>query len=117
MTEQERINESLQRQIDAQNARIDNTLTKVDMMIEESKQQREDIRRAQEKYDADMREMRDGIRCAQEKHDTDMREMNQRFYGKIDDLSKQINDTWKQTMIGVGGMIIALGGLLIAALK
>ncbi|MBQ4403446.1 MAG: hypothetical protein II857_03450 [Selenomonadaceae bacterium] len=99
MTEQERINESLQRQIDAQNARIDNTLTKVDMMIEESKQQREDIRRAQEK------------------HDADMREMNQRFYGKIDDLSKQINDTWKQTMIGVGGMIIALGGLLIAALK
>ena len=99
MTEQERINESLQRQIDAQNARIDNTLTKVDMTIEESKQQREDIRRAQEK------------------HDADMREMNQRFYGKIDDLSKQINDTWKQTMIGVGGMIIALGGLLIAALK
>ena len=36
---------------------------------------------------------------------------------KINSLAKQINDTWKQTMIGVGGMIIALGALLIGALK
>lgn len=35
MTEQERINENLQRQIDAQNARIDNFLTKIDMLITE----------------------------------------------------------------------------------
>ena len=36
---------------------------------------------------------------------------------KINSLAKQIHDTWKQTMIGVGGMIIALGALLIGALK
>ena len=35
MTDQEKINETLQRQIDAQNARIDNTLTKIDMMMQE----------------------------------------------------------------------------------
>ena len=35
MTEQERINEGLQRQIDAQNARIDNVLAKVDTIIGE----------------------------------------------------------------------------------
>ena len=35
MTEQERINENLQRQIDAQNARVSNVLTKVDMLISE----------------------------------------------------------------------------------
>ena len=79
---------------------------KVDMLVAESQQQREDMRRLQDRQDA-----------AQAKHDADMHEMNTRFYGKIDDLSKQINDTWKNTMIGVGGMIIGLGALLIAALK
>lgn len=43
----------------------------------------------------------------------DIRQLNQ----KIDSIGKQINDTWRQTMIGVGGMIIALGALLISALK
>ena len=33
MTEQERINQQFQRQIDAQNSRIDTTLSKVDIMI------------------------------------------------------------------------------------
>ena len=36
---------------------------------------------------------------------------------KFDALSKQIHDNFIQTMIGVGGMIIALGALLITALK
>ena len=48
MTEQERINENLQRQIDAQTARIDNVLTKVDMLVTEMRdrdnQRAEDIR-------------------------------------------------------------------------
>ena len=36
---------------------------------------------------------------------------------KFDALSKQIHDNFIQTMVGVGGMIIALGALLITALK
>ena len=95
MTDQDQININLQRQIDAQTARIDNVLAKVDMLVAESQQQREDIRRAQEKHDADMRTID----------------------AKFDALTKQINDTWKQTMIGVGGMIVALGALIIGALK
>ena len=47
----------------------------------------------------------------------DLRVLNARIDAKIDSLTKQINDTWKQTMIGVGGLIIALGALLIGALK
>lgn len=82
------------------------TMTKVDSALAELKEQREDMRRLWERQDA-----------MQAKHEADMHEMNERFYGKIDDLSKQINDTWKQTMIGVGGMIIALGALIIGALK
>ena len=35
MTDQEKINQNLQRQIDAQNARIDNVAVKVDMIINE----------------------------------------------------------------------------------
>ena len=71
------------------------TMAKVDSLAEEAKQQREDIRRLNEKHTADMKTI-----------DT-----------KFDSLTKQINDTWRQTMIGVGGMIIALGALLISALK
>lgn len=51
----------------------------------------------------------------QAKHDAEMHEMNERFYGKIDELSKQIHDTWKQTTIGV--MIIGLGAIIFATLK
>ncbi|MBR7024972.1 MAG: hypothetical protein IKI08_03080 [Selenomonadaceae bacterium] len=100
------------------------TMTKVDSALAELKEQREDMRRLWERQDAeraqrdaDIRELHKRQEAAQEKHEADMHEMNERFYGKIDDLSKQINDTWKQTMIGVGGMIIALGALIIGALK
>ena len=88
MTNLEQLSVNVQRQIDAQNARIDSVLAKVEMLVVESQQQREDIRAT-----------------------------NARGEAKFDELTKQINDTWKQTMIGVGGMIVALGGLLIAALK
>ena len=71
------------------------TMAKVDSLAEEAKQQREDIRRMNEKHDADMKAID----------------------AKFDSLTKQINDTWRQTMIGVGGMIIALGALIIGALK
>ena len=110
MTEQDRINQQLQRQIDAQNARIDTVLAKVDMMIDEAKQQREDIRRAQEK------------------HDADMREMNQRFYTKIDGLDKKFDDKFDKlseqlhtmtiaAVVGFGAIAAAVGGLVFAAFK
>ena len=85
MTEQEIINQNTQRQIDAQNARIDNVLTKVDMLITESQQQREDIRRAQEKHDADMKELRTDIR----------------------DTSKHIQGLTIASMVGIAAIAIA----------
>ena len=106
MTDQEKINENLQRQIDAQTARIDNVLTKVDMLVIESQQQREDIRRLQDRQDA-----------AQAKHEAEMHEMNQRFYEKFDDLTKQLHTNFIQTMLGVGAIMIAVGGFIVAALK
>ncbi len=99
MTEQERINQTLQRQIDAQNARIDTTLVKVDMMIKEI----HDIR-------------------------ADMREMNQRFYKKFDDMDKKFDDKFDKlseqihtmtiaAVVGFGAIAAAVGGLVFAAFK
>ena len=96
---------------------VSTVATKVDMMILEAQQQREDIRRlqdrhdaAQAKHDAEMKEMN-------AKHATDMHEMNERFYSKIDDLGKQMHANFIQTMIGVGAIMVAIGGLIIAVLK
>lgn len=40
-----------------------------------------------------------------------------RLNDKMDSIVNQIHDTWRQTMLGVGGMIVAVGALLFAALK
>ena len=47
----------------------------------------------------------------------EQREDIRRLNNKLDSIGRQINDTWRQTMLGVGGMIIALGALMFAALK
>jgi len=106
MTEQEKINENLQRQIDAQNARIDNVLTKVDMVIAESQQQREDMRRLWERQDA-----------LQARHDADMREMNKKIDDKFDKLSEQIHTMTIAAVVGFGAIAAAVGGLVFAAFK
>ena len=67
MTELEQLNVTLQRQLDAQNARIDNVANKVDLFIAEAQQQREDMRRLQDRQDEDRR-----------KHDADMRRLQDR---------------------------------------
>ena len=99
MTEQEKFNENLQRQIDAQNARIDNVLTKVDMLVAESQQQREDIRRAREK------------------HDADIKDLNTRIDSKFDSLSNQIHSLTVAAVVGFGALALAVGGLVISLLK
>ncbi|MBQ6006823.1 MAG: hypothetical protein IJL14_11400 [Selenomonadaceae bacterium] len=128
MTDQERINENLQRQIDAQNARIDNVMMKVDVFIAESQQQREDMRRLwerqdamQAKHDAEMKELQKRQDEIQAKQDAKMHEMNQRFYEKVDanakEFTKQLHSNFVQTMIGVGAIMAAIGGLIITVLR
>ncbi|MBR4152264.1 MAG: hypothetical protein IKT98_04840 [Selenomonadaceae bacterium] len=121
MTEQEKINQQLQNQIDLQNARLDKALsnfdTKFNMMLEEIRQQREDMRRLWDRQDA-----------IQAKHDAEMHEMNKRFYDKFDAMDKKIDDNFKtlsnqihnnfvQTMLGFGAIAAAVGGLVVAAFK
>ena len=108
MTDQEKINENLQRQIDAQNARIDNVLTKVEMLVEESRQQREDIRRAQEKHDADMRELQKRQEAAQAKHDADMKEIR----SEIRDALRNIQGLTIASMVGITAIAVGVLGFL-----
>ncbi|MBQ7723426.1 MAG: hypothetical protein IJT57_03795 [Selenomonadaceae bacterium] len=121
MTDQERINVGIEN-------RLTSLETKFELFMQEAQQQREDMRRLwerqdamQAKHDAEMKAMQEKqdaeMKAMQEKQDAKMHEMNQRFYEKVDAISNQIHDTWKQTMLGVGGMIIALGALLITALR
>ena len=64
------------------------TMAKVDSLAEEAKQQREDIRRLNEKIDANQKEF-----------------------------TQQLHTNFVQTMIGVGAIMAAIGGLIITALK
>ena len=110
MTEQERINEQFQRQIDAQDARIDKALsnfdTKFNMVMEEIRQQREDMRRLQDRQDEERR-----------KHDAEMKEMNAKIDQTAKEFTKQLHTNFIQTMLGVGAIMAAIGGLIIAAVK
>lgn len=90
MTEQEQFSVNIQRQIDAQNARIDSVMAKVDMLVVESQQQREDIRRAQEK------------------HDADMKEINKKIDDKFDKISSQLQMMAVTTILGVGAIVWAI---------
>ena len=121
MTAQEQINTDVQTKLALQDA-------KFALFMEEIKQQREDIRRAQEKHDADMREMREDIqraqdrqdaaqarhdadmkemrediKQAQEKHDADMREMREDIKGTI----KHIQNLTIASMVGIAAIAVA----------
>ena len=103
MTEQEKVNTEVQTKLATQDA-------KFAMFMQELKEQREDMRRLQERQDA-----------MQAKHEAEMHEMNQRFYDKIDsnykELTNQLHNNFVQTMISVGAIMAAIGGLIIAAVK
>ena len=47
----------------------------------------------------------------------DMRLMNEKIDTNQKEFTRQLHNNFVQTMIGVGGMIIALGALIIGALK
>ena len=84
MTEQEKINENLQRQIDAQNARIDNFGIKVDGLIRELQDFKHELRDRDNQRAKEIMEMR-------QKHDADMKDMQKNFYAKMDAMDAKID--------------------------
>lgn len=99
MTEQEKNYEELKKQLAVSDA-------KFLMMFEELRQQREDMRRLQDRQDEERR-----------KHDAEMKEMNKKIDETFQTLLKQIHTNFVQTILGVGAIMAAVGGLIIAALK
>ena len=119
MTEQENINVNIQN-------RVTSLETKFELFMEEIRQQREDIRRIQERQDEERRKHDADIKAAQAKHDADMKEMNQRFYAKFDAMdakfdamNQKIDDKFDKfssqlqmmsvtTILGVGAIVWAI---------
>ena len=73
-------------------------VAKVEMLVTESQQQREDIRRAQEK------------------HDADIKEMNAKIDSKFDKLGSQIQSLTIAAVVGVGAIVIGGGAIIWAAI-
>ena len=90
MTEQEKINQQLERQIDVQNARIDSVLTKVDMLVSEMRDR--DNQRA-----AEIMEIRQ-----------DMKTMQASLDAKIDGIGFHVRNLSVATIIGVGTIEITV---------
>ena len=90
MTDQEQINEHVQRQIDAQNARIDTVLAKVDTIIGEMRDR--DNQRAQ-----DIRELRQ-----------DMKDMQKSLDSKIDSMGKHVRNLVWTSMAAIGAMVVTV---------
>lgn len=89
MTEQERFNAELQMKTNLQEA-------KFNMLVNELKEQREDIRRAQERHDAD-------IKSIQAKQDADRKVLED----KIDRLGDKIQNMVIAAVVGFGAIVFA----------
>ena len=97
MTDQERINTDLQRQIDAQNSRIDNVLTKIDMLIDEMRNR--DNQRAEE-----MRDFKSEMRDRDNQRAEDIREIR----SSIDSMGKHVRNLSLTAMGAIGAMVVTV---------
>lgn len=93
MTEQERINENLQRQIDAQNARTDAVLIKVEDLVREMKDFKAEMRQQNQMRAEDMREIRQTINNMQ---------------NNINDMGKHVRNLSLTAMGAIGAMAVTV---------
>lgn len=93
MTEQERINENLQRQIDAQNARTDAVLIKVEDLVREMKDFKAEMRQQNQMRAEDMREIRQTINNMQ---------------NNLNDMGKHVRNLSLTAMAAIGAMVVTV---------
>ena len=72
--------------------------TKVDLLVEESKKQREDIKQAQAKHDADMK-------AAQAKHEADMKDLHNEIQGSLKHIQQLVLASMGLTVAAVVGIV------------
>ena len=94
MTEQERINQNLQRQIDAQNARIDNISVSMDGLIRALKDFKDEMRDRDNQRAEDIREIR----------------------ASLDSMGKHVRNLAWTAMAAVGGMAVAVGAMVVTVI-
>ena len=92
MTEQEKFNAEVQTKLAIQDA-------KFAIFMNELKEQREDIRRLQERQDV--------------MHD----KLNAKIDSKFDSLTNQIHNLTIAAVVGFSAIVVAVGGMLFTALK
>ena len=97
MTEQEKINQQLERQIDVQNAQIDSVLTKVDMLVSEMRDFKTEMRDRDNQRAAEIMEIRQ-----------DMKTMQASLDAKIDGIGFHVRNLSVATIIGVGTIAITV---------
>ena len=112
MTQQEIINQTLQQQIDSQNSRIDNTLIKVDAIIEEIRDFKNEMRQQNQMRAEEVRELRQ-----------EMNNMQAQFYAKIDNMDSKIDGIGKHVqnltvaaIVGIGAAVIGIGAIAVAVI-
>ena len=108
MTEQERINQTLQRQIDAQGSRIDLVATRVDALNGKIDAFIDESRAARNRQDENIRD-RDNQRATEIMEiRQDMRNMQASLDTKIDGIGKHVQNLTVAAMVGVGTSVIAV---------
>ncbi|MBQ7454157.1 MAG: hypothetical protein IJS69_03795 [Selenomonadaceae bacterium] len=104
----------LEQQVSAVTAKVD---TFIQEMRDRDNQRAAELIEIRQRQDAAQAKHEADIKAAQEKHDADIKAMDKKFDAKFDALTKQLHDNFIQTLLGVGGMMLALGALLFTALR
>lgn len=92
MTEQEQINQQLQRQIDMQGRRIDTLAVKVDALSNKIDSYIEESRATRARQDEDMREIR----------------------ASLNSMGKHVQNLTVAAMVGIGAAVIGIGAIAVS---
>lgn len=97
--------------------RLTSLETKFELFMQNMQDMRQEMRDRDNQRAAELIEIRQRQDAAQAKHEADIKAMDKKFDAKFDALTKQLHDNFIQTLLGVGGMMLALGALLFTALR
>ena len=104
--------------------RVDRLESKFDVLVQElhdfkdeMRDFRTEMRQQNEMRAAEIRELQKRQDAMQAKHENDMREMNKKIDDKFDKLSDQLHTMTITAVIGFCAIVVAIGGLIVAALK
>ena len=97
--------------------RVDRLETKFDMFMQEMREFKTEMRQQNQMRAEEIRDLQRRQDEDRRNHDADMKEMNVKIESTAKEFTKQLHTNFVQTMIGVGAIMAAIGGLIIAALK